>query len=73
MSKLKQLQEVFDDVFDSKPIITENTSKEDIEEWDSINHLSLILSLETAFDKKFSIYEIEHTKSVKDILSKIEN
>ena len=73
MSKLEQLQAVFNEVFDSKPTITEETKKEDIEEWDSINHLSLILSLETTFGKKFSIYEIEHTKSVKEILSKIEN
>lgn len=73
MANLEQLQEIFNEVFESKPVITEHTTKDDVSDWDSINHLSLILSLESGFHKKFSIEEIENTKSVKDILSKLAN
>lgn len=69
MSKLAQLQDVFDEVFESRPIISEDTQQSDIEEWDSINHLSLILALEETFGKKFSIEQIEASKSVRQILA----
>ncbi len=38
-----------------------------LDEWDSISHLSLILALEEAFEISFSMEEIELCKSVKGI------
>jgi acyl carrier protein len=69
LSNLAKLQEVFNAVFDDCPTIDENTQKSDIEAWDSMSHLTLILELESAFDVSFEIEQIENIKSVKDILA----
>lgn len=71
MSKLAQLQVVFNEVFENCPIITEETTKADVENWDSLSHLTLILELESAFNISFEIEQIEQIKSVKDILAYI--
>jgi len=69
--KLDKLQKVFNNVFENCPAINETTTKDSIASWDSINHLSLILELETEFGLSFSVEEIENLKSVKQILEKI--
>jgi acyl carrier protein len=71
MSNLEKIQEVFNSVFDDSPQIDENTQKSDIEAWDSMSHLTLILELESAFDVSFEIEQIENIKSVKDILDAV--
>lgn len=69
--KLNKLQKAFNKVFENCPTITEATKKEDIASWDSINHLSLILELESEFGIKLSVDEIEGLKSVKQIMEKM--
>lgn len=71
MSKLEKLQTIFNEVFEDCPQINENTHKNDIEAWDSLSHLTLILELESAFDVEFDVEQIEKIKSVQDILSLI--
>jgi acyl carrier protein len=71
MSKIAQLQVIFNEVFENCPTITEETTKADIENWDSLSHLTLILELESAFNLSFEIEQIEQIKSVKDILTYI--
>lgn len=65
---LEQLTEVFVTVFGPNTQITELTTKDDIEEWDSINHLNLVLELNNYFAVSLSIIEIEKIKTVKDII-----
>ncbi len=72
-----RLQEVFRDVFDNEElVITENTSSKDIEEWDSLNNIQLVVSVEHEFNVKFTSVEIPSWKNVGDmakcITSKIE-
>lgn len=40
----------------------------DIEEWDSITHLSLIILLEDDYNKKLSGKEVRALKTVQDVL-----
>ena len=61
---LEILQEVFKTAFSSDVKINDNTSKENLPEWDSINHLNLIVELEDRFSIQFSPNEIESMKSV---------
>lgn len=58
------LQEVFRTAFSSEVNINENTSKENLPEWDSINHLNLVVELEDRFNIQFSPEEIESMKSI---------
>jgi acyl carrier protein len=53
------LQEVFRRVFDDDGlVITESTSATDVDGWDSMAHINLIIAVEKRFDVKFAASEI---------------
>ncbi|MCI8853032.1 MAG: acyl carrier protein [Lachnospiraceae bacterium] len=59
------LNEVFQDVFDDETIVVEeNTTAEDIEDWDSLEHINLIVAVERHFGMKFSMGEVTGMKNV---------
>lgn len=60
MSQLQsELQTVFRQVFDDDSlVVTEATSAADIDEWDSMAHINLIIAIEKQFDVEFSAAEI---------------
>ncbi len=66
---LEKLSVIFKNVFGQHTEINLETKREDIPEWDSISHLSLILELESEFQLGLTPDEIEKIKSVKDILN----
>lgn len=68
--ELQQIQEVFNRVFADNPVvISANTLKQDVEQWDSLGHLNLILELEEAFDISLDTDDIINIKSIQDIIS----
>lgn len=69
---LHQLQDIFTDVLDNEDIqLTEASSADDIEEWDSINHIQLIVAVEKHFKVKFNNAEIQRWKKVGDMIASI--
>jgi acyl carrier protein len=66
---LKSLEQVFQKVFKNQELkINENSSPNDIDEWDSINQLTLISDVEEQFKVKFNLNEIIEIEKVQDIL-----
>ncbi|HEX9595784.1 MAG TPA: acyl carrier protein [Anaerolineales bacterium] len=60
---MQQVQEVFRSVFDDDSVVlTAETSAADVEGWDSMMHLNLIIALEKRFAIKFSTAEISGLK-----------
>ena len=56
---LSQLSEIFSDVLDLEDVeLTDATSADDIEEWDSLSHIQLIVATEKHFGVKFTSLEI---------------
>ena len=53
--------------------ITATSTPEDIESWDSVEHLNLILALETQFGVEFEPEEIERMKSIGQIAQLVES
>ena len=54
------LNEIFRDVFDDDTIeVNENTTADDIDDWDSLEHINLIASVEQEFGIKFTILWVE--------------
>lgn len=51
--------------------ITPQTSSEDIEQWDSLGHIHLILQLESTFNIKFNITAIPKLTSVNAIVAEL--
>lgn len=70
---LKKINEIFRDVFDDATlVITEKTYSDDIEDWDSLAQITLITTVEDAFDMHFTLEEAAALKDVGDMLSIIE-
>jgi acyl carrier protein len=64
---LAQLQSVFDNVFLDEVVVTEELSANDVEEWDSLSHVSLVLAVEEKFGLRFRVGEVEGTKNLGDL------
>lgn len=60
-----QLNEIFADVLDLDEVqLTDTTTADDIEEWDSLSHIQLVVAVEKAFNLKFTALEIMRWKNV---------
>ena len=69
---LQKVQEIFRDVFDDESlVITEATTANDIEEWDSLTDVALIDCIEKSFKIKFALGELRELNRVGDILEAI--
>lgn len=55
----------------NESILTQETTSDDIEEWDSLNHINLILKLESAFGIKFDIRVIPKLVSINAIYKEL--
>ncbi len=67
-----RLAEIFQDVFDDDSItVTPALSAADVDGWDSLTHIRLILTVEKAFKAKFSTSEIGKLKNVGDLVNLI--
>jgi acyl carrier protein len=66
------IQEVFDEVFMQKVLVKPELTAKDVDEWDSLQHVSVILSIEQKFKIRFRVGEVEGTKNVGDLAELIE-
>lgn len=69
---LRTLTEIAIDVFDVDDLeLTDETTADDVEEWDSLTHLSLINEVEMEYGFKFTMAEIQQLKNVGDLVDTI--
>ena len=62
---LKKVQDIFKDVLEDEDIeLSYNTTSNDIEGWDSLNHIVLIVEIEEKFNFKFKLEEIRSFKNI---------
>lgn len=65
----EKLNEIFREVFeDDDIVVTEATSAADIEDWDSLTHITLISSVEEEFDIKFAMKDVIGMKNVGEMV-----
>lgn len=70
---MKALEEIFQDVFgDESLTIQEHMNSSDIEEWDSLTHISILAAVQDEFHVSFNIDEITAMKNVGDMVTAIE-
>ena len=68
----EQLNEVFCDVFDDEDIVVnDSTTANDIEDWDSLEHINLIVAVERQFHIKFNMGEVNKFKNVGEMVDAI--
>lgn len=69
---MQQVNEIFIDVLDDpKIVLTESTTATDIPEWDSLNHIQLVVAIEKKFKLKFTSQQIQGWKDVGAMCSDI--
>ena len=65
----EKLNEIFRDIFDDEDIVvTPETNSDSIEDWDSLEHINLVVAIEKAFDLKFSMDEVTGMKDVGEMV-----
>lgn len=70
---LKQINDIFIDVLDNEDIkLTPETTAKDIEEWDSLNHIQLIVAIEKHFKLRFNTGEINSWQNVGEMVAAVE-
>ena len=68
-----RLNRVFQEVFDDRTIrVTPKTTADDIEDWDSLEHITLISAVEREFRMKFKMGEISSMKNVGEMAAIIQ-
>ena len=64
------LNEVFQDIFDDDSItVSASTTADDIEDWDSLEHIRLIAAVERRFGVRFKMGEVSSMKNVGEMVS----
>ena len=65
----ERLNSVFRDVFDDDSIVVnETTTSNDIEDWDSLEHINLVVAVEQEFGMKFNMNEVTTMKNVGEMV-----
>ncbi len=69
---LDKMKKIFADYFDDDNLnITRDTNANDIEDWDSIAQVGLILSIEKIFSIQFSSGEVENLQNIGEMVDLI--
>ena len=63
-----KLNEVFSDVFDEEITVSDSTTAADVEDWDSLTHITLISEVEDAFGIKMSMKDVLSLKNVGEMV-----
>jgi acyl carrier protein len=71
---LSQTTNVFKDILENEDIILqEGTTANDIEDWDSLNHIQLVVAIEKKFKIRFTSMEIQNWNNVGEMINSIES
>ena len=66
------VQRIFREVFDDDTLVIEDsTNSSDIEDWDSLEHITLVVTMEKEFGLKFDLKEVNELANVGEMVDLI--
>jgi acyl carrier protein len=70
---LKRVEEIFREELELDDLVlTDETTADDVEEWDSLSHIQLVAAMEEAFGIEFKSREILSWENIGDLIDSIE-
>ena len=69
MDMLEELTPIFHEVFDDDSIvISRQSTANDIDAWDSLSHMNMVVAVELKFGIRFALGELQTLKNVGDLI-----
>ncbi len=69
---IQELNVIFRDVLDNDDInLQPETVAQDVEDWDSLNHIQLVVAIEKHYKIRFTAAEIQGWQNVADMIKSI--
>ena len=69
---LKQVNDIFIDVLDNDDVVlTRETTAKDVDDWDSLTHIQLVVAIEKHFNLRFTSADIMEWKNVGEMCDSI--
>lgn len=73
MEILDVLNEIFRDIFDDDNLVIERaTNADDIDDWDSLSNINIVVAIEKRYQVKFALGELQELQNVGDMVDLIE-
>jgi len=70
----KKIKTIFLDILRcDESEINENSSADEIDQWDSLAHIKLVLEIERQFEIKFLLGELQNLKNIKGLVNLVQS
>ncbi len=67
----EKVQNIFKEVFDEDLMVEEDTTADDVEDWDSFEHINLVVAMEKEFGVKFPMKKVVVLNNVGEMIDLI--